>query len=75
MEKLLIVNWSENESTTYHIDKDEYSVAHQEVRSGDILLTTDAGMYLFRPDGSSSFYNGVVRKELQLDWNVSYPNL
>ena len=71
MQKLLTVKWSDNTSVTYYIDKDEFSMAHQEVRSGDILLKTMIGMYMFRPDGSVSLYNGVTRKAVELDWNVS----
>lgn len=71
MQKLLTVKWSDNTSVTYYIDKDEFSVAHQEVRSGDILLKTMRGMYMFRPDGSVSMYNGVTRKAVELEWCVS----
>ena len=71
MQKLLTVKWSKDTSVTYYIDKDEFSVAHQEVRSGDILLKTIRGLYMFRPDGSVSVYDGVTRKAVDLEWFVS----
>lgn len=74
MQKLLTVNWANDTLVTYYIDKDRYSVAHQEVRSGDILLHTIHGIYMFRTDGSVSLYDGVTRKTVELEWNVSLLN-
>lgn len=44
-QKMLHVAWSENESATYYVDRNEHSIAHD---SGNfITLKTFEGMYTF----------------------------
>lgn len=44
-EKMLIINWNDNEACTYYVDKNKHSVAHDH----DIDVTLDAyeGTYSF----------------------------
>lgn len=44
-QKMLLVEWSENEQANYYVDKDEYSQAHDKATT--VTLKSFSGEYIF----------------------------
>jgi len=59
MNKVLNVNWSNVESETYYVDKDEYSVVHE--HQTYFVLNSFSGHYYFYKDTKEIVLNDGAR--------------
>ena len=56
--KCLEIQWNDNISTNYYVDKDKYSKAHD--KKDVVTLNTNSGIYSFNKDTKEvSLFDGV----------------
>ena len=72
-QELLHIEWSDGESVTYYIDKDQYSVARR-IGPNVINLSAHEGTYVFEEAAQSvSLFTGTERKPITVkQWSVLY---